>query len=93
MVFLHLGADVVVPTKDVIAIFDIDSTGESDITQEFLKVVEEEGFVRDISEGEAKSLIVTTRNVYFSPISSATLGKRAVAVYGQPDEAVSSQGG
>lgn len=90
--FLHLGADIVVPLRDVIAILDYESGHESDITKEFLKVVDEEGFVRDISDGDAKSFIVTTRNVFLSPISSLTLAKRAATSYGLPEEVIDDVG-
>lgn len=88
--FLHLGADVVVPLKDVIAILDYETGKESMVTREFLTVVEEEGFVRDISEGASKSFVVTSRYVFLSPISSVTLAKRAATTYGLPEEVLGS---
>ncbi|MBR5218138.1 MAG: DUF370 domain-containing protein, partial [Clostridia bacterium] len=47
--YLHLGKDTVVNTKDVIAILDLESTSVSKNTRDFLKIVEEEGFVRNVS--------------------------------------------
>ena len=35
--YLHLGQSVVVPFRDVIGIFDLDTTTDSRITREFLK--------------------------------------------------------
>lgn len=80
--YLHLGGDVVVNLKDVIAIMDLDVTTVSKITREFLTVAEEEGFVINVSEEDLpKSYILTERDnesrLYISPISSATLLKRA----------------
>lgn len=76
--FLHLGADVIVPKKDVIAIIDIKNNHKSRITDEFLQVADEEGFVRHVTEqGKAKSFVLTTKHVYYSPISSYTLKKRS----------------
>lgn len=79
--FLHLGGDVVIPTKNVIAIFDIDSTTISEDTRDFLKIAEEEGFIESISEDIPKSFIITETNkkskIYLSPISSVTLQKRS----------------
>lgn len=78
--FLHLGENVVVPLKEVIAIFDINSTTSID-TRHFLKIAEEEGFIKRITEDEPKSFILTERNkksiIYLSPISSVTLVKRS----------------
>lgn len=79
--FLHLGGDTVVSMKDVIAIFDLENTSISKITREFLHVAEEEGFVINVSDDLPKSYILTEYHhksrVYISPISAATLLKRA----------------
>lgn len=74
--FLHLGADTVVPLRDVIAITDIKSV-RSGVNEEFLRVMHEEKLIEDISEGNAKSFIVTDQKVFLSAISAATLKKRA----------------
>ncbi len=79
--FIHLGKDVAVPVKSIIAIFDLDSTTVSKITKEFLTVAQEEGFIENISEDIPKSFIVTEQDkksrIYLSHISSVTLLKRA----------------
>ncbi len=79
--FLHLGSDVVVNVKDVIAILDLDVTSTSKITREFLRVAEDEGFVVNVSDDLPKSFVITEidkeSRVFVSPISSATLLKRA----------------
>ena len=75
--FLHLGGDVVIPFRDVVAIFDMEIRNQSRSTDEFLKVVQEEGFVKDISDGNPKSFVITNKYVYLSAISSLTLKKRA----------------
>lgn len=78
--FLHLGENVVIPLREVIAIFDMNSTNSTD-TKNFLKTAEEEGFIKRITNDEPKSFILTERNkksiIYLSPISSVTLGKRS----------------
>lgn len=66
-----------VQSKEVIAIFDLKMKYSSDSTKEFLDVADEEGFVVIIDQNESKSFVVTTRKVYYSPISSLTLKKRA----------------
>jgi ribosomal protein S8 len=84
--FLHIGADVVVPVKNIIAIFDIDNTTISKDTREFLKVAEEEGFIESISTDLPKSFIITEvdkkSKIYLSPISSTTLQKRSSYIKG-----------
>lgn len=74
--FLHLGADTVIPLRDVIAITDIKSV-RSGINDEFLKVMTEENMINDVSEGNAKSFVVTDKMVFLSAISSSTLKKRS----------------
>ena len=79
--YVHLGGDTVVLQKDIIAIFDLELTSISKITREFLHVAEEEGFVVNVSEDLPKSYIIAQTDneskVYISPISAATLLKRA----------------
>ena len=73
--FLHLGGDVVIPLRDVISIVSIDHE-ESPLNNEFIQTAQDEGFVIQLTS-EPISCIVTTRNVYLSPISVYTLKKRA----------------
>ncbi|WP_026476752.1 extracellular matrix regulator RemB [Alkaliphilus transvaalensis] len=89
--FLHLGGEVVVPLKEVIAIFDMQSTTKSKHSQYFLQICKEEGFVEEILQEEARSFVITERLeksskngkktrktiIYYSPISALTLQKRA----------------
>lgn len=78
--FLHLGEDVVIPMKDVIGIFDMESSMYSSDTTQFLRLAEEDGFVERINNEQPKSMIVTEVDkksvIYLSPISSKTLSKR-----------------
>jgi hypothetical protein len=74
--FLHLGADTVIPLRDVIAITDI-KTVRSGINEDFLRVMQEEKLIEDISDGNAKSFVVTDKRVYLSAISASTLKKRS----------------
>lgn len=79
--FLHIGGDVVIPMKNVIAILDMETTTLSRDTKDFLKVAEEEGFIEAISSDLPKTFIITERDkksrIYLSPISSVTLQKRS----------------
>lgn len=83
--FLHLGENVVVPIKDVIGIFDIETSTYSSDTVQFLRMAEEDGFVERITSEKPKSFIVAEVNkkskIFLSPISSSTLGKRTEQIY------------
>lgn len=83
--FLHLGADTVIPLRDVIAITDMKAV-RSGINEDFIRVMHEESLINDVSEGNAKSFIVTDKVVYLSAISSATLKKRANFLTEEADE-------
>ncbi len=77
---LHLGGDDIVFQKDIIAIMDLESTQMSKDTKLFLKRAQEEGIIKNISQEEPKSYIITKINdkniIYYSHISSSTLLKR-----------------
>ncbi len=80
--FLHLGADVVINKKYIVAIMDLETTSVSKITKEYLKKATKENRVINISsEDLPKSYVITKEKedikVYVSPISSQTLNKRA----------------
>ena len=74
--FLHLGADTIIPLKNVILISDRKEE-KSTINTEFLQTMEDEGLIIDVSCGNAKSFIIADDQVYLSAISSFTLKKRA----------------
>lgn len=68
--FLHLGKDVVVSKGDVIMILDYRSNIKT--------LPNENGLIRNLAEqGKEKSWVITSRDVFISPISSSTLKKRA----------------
>lgn len=74
--FLHLGKGHMLPEKEVVLIGDLENTTYSDITQEFLDISKEEGFIVDFANGEPRSFVLTGETIYLSIISSKTLAKR-----------------
>ena len=85
---MHLGENVVVPIKDIIGIFDIETSTYGSDTSQFLRMAEEDGFVERITKEKPKSFIIAEVNkkskIYMSPISSSTLIKRSEIVYYEP---------
>ena len=81
MIYLHLGQNVVVPTSEILGIFDLDNTTGSKITRDFLKTAEKTGRIINISDDLPKSFVVCGENenirVYLSQLSPATLLKRS----------------
>ena len=78
--YIHLGCDTVVNTKNIISILDLESTSVSKYSKEFLKIVEEEGFVRNVSEEIPKSFVICEEKgqsvVYITNISTKALAGR-----------------
>ncbi len=75
--FLHLGADVVVSLKQVVAILDLRTVRDAHSTREFLDAAGSKRKMLTVDAGEPKSLVLTDDAIYLSPISSLTLMKRA----------------
>jgi hypothetical protein len=61
-VFLHLGENVVVPIKDVIGIFDMETSIYGSDTVQFLRMAEEDGFVERITKEKPKSFVIAEVN-------------------------------
>ncbi len=81
IMFLHIGEEHMVPVKDIVLISDCESTMFSEITNEFLNISEEEGFIVDYSSGNPRSFVLTGETIYLSMISSTTLAKRINRLY------------
>ena len=79
--YLHLGGEVMVETKDIIAIMDMETSSTSKKTREFLRKTQEKDNVISVNDELPKSYVITSvkgkTTVYISPISSQTLLKRA----------------
>ncbi len=79
--YLHLGQDALVRTRDVIGIFDMDNTTVSKGTRRFLSEAEKAGRVITVTTDLPKTFVLCgssrkDHRVYLSQISSHTLRKR-----------------
>lgn len=79
--YIHLGQDVIVKSRDIVAILDIDTTSVGGITRDYLRAAQKEGVVVSVTDDLPKSVILCQgedgRRVYISQISTATLEKRS----------------
>lgn len=80
--FLHLGQDIVIRMKDVIGIFDLETSTISGTTRDYLAAAQKSGQVVSISDEMPKSFVLCRDShgkttVYTSQISTATLLKRS----------------
>ncbi|RLQ93956.1 extracellular matrix regulator RemB [Falsibacillus albus] len=74
--YVHVGEDVMVRTDEIIAILDKDSVQASEDIKQFL---EEKGqAVQNLAKKSYKSLVITSKEIYLSPLASGTLKKRSL---------------
>lgn len=80
--YLHLGKNTVINTKDIVGIFDLDTSTISKNTRDYLANAEKAGRVINVSMELPKSFVICREKektkVYISQISSQTLQKRNI---------------
>ncbi|ASN03788.1 extracellular matrix regulator RemB [Virgibacillus necropolis] len=74
--FIHIGNDNVIQSKDVISIIDRNIISSSTIMEEMIQRASKNESVVETPE-ETKSVVITKDLIYFSSLSVATLKKRA----------------
>lgn len=73
--YLHIGDDILVHTDEIVAILDKKLLDSSPILAEFLQQKAE--VTLHLAKKSIKSIVVTTKHVYYSPLASVTLKKRS----------------
>lgn len=73
--YIHIGEDVLVRARDIVAIIDKETVLASEYAKEHKERREES--VVNLAKSSYKSVVVTTEKIYFSPLSSGTLKKRS----------------
>ena len=84
--FLHLGGNIIVNKKDIVAVMDLESSTISKITKEYLRHMEINKNVINVEENMLPKsyVIVNNKNenkLYISPIAAQTLLKRCEEDY------------
>lgn len=74
--FLFLGGEFTVPSKDIIGVFDIEECSVSRITADYLNFCQKKGQVIYVSQDMPKSFIVSTDKTYISNVSNDTINRR-----------------
>ena len=78
--YLHLGKETLVNTRDVVGLFDLDTSSLSKKTREFLATAEKAGRGVNVSSELPKSVVLARDGrLYISQLSTATLKKRLEA--------------
>ncbi|TFD96558.1 MULTISPECIES: extracellular matrix regulator RemB [Jeotgalibacillus] len=73
--YVHIGEDAMVRMNDIVAIMDVQAAEGSLIMEQFMK--DNENGIVDLCQSACKAIVITDFKVYLSPLSSATLKKRA----------------
>jgi hypothetical protein len=73
--YLHIGEDILVNTDEIVAILDKKLLESSPIHAEFLQ--QKADITLHLAKNSVKSIVVTTKHVYYSPLASVTLKKRS----------------
>lgn len=73
---LHVGSQVAIMTKKIVAILNYKMVIGSPATKEFIEVARAEKRLTDVSEGQRESILVLDDEVIISPIAASTLKKR-----------------
>ncbi len=75
--YIHLGENTVITDKNIIGIFDMDTSTVNKATRDYLKNAELKGRIEYVNYELPKSFIVTDTKIYVSPINTSTLNKRS----------------
>ncbi len=81
--FVDIGNNFVINSKEIITVFDIDNSSISKRTRDFLKIAEKENKIINASSDIPRTFIVCSPNkkedkhiIYLSQLSSSTILKR-----------------
>lgn len=75
--FIHIGDEQVIQSKDVIGIIDYSIVTSSTINVEMLEELKGKQQIVVSDEELTKAVVITADKVYYSPLSVLTLKKRA----------------
>ena len=76
--YLSLGQSAVVPTGEIVGIFDLDNTSWAFKTREFLERAEQEGRAVSLPDGLPRSFVLCRDGrLYITPLSAGVLKGRA----------------
>lgn len=74
--YIYLGGETVISTKEIIGIFDMDTSTVNKATRDYLSKAEKEKRVVYVNYELPKSFIVCKDKIYVCPLNTTTLLKR-----------------
>lgn len=73
--FIHIGDENVIRSKDIVSIIDLNVIDSSPIIEEMIAHHQQSGRLIG-SKKDAKSIVITPKDIYYSPLAIPTLKKR-----------------
>lgn len=74
--YVYLGGDTVISTKNIIGIFDMDTSTVNKATRDYLSIAEKNKKIIYVNYELPKSFIVCRDKIYVCPLNTTTLLKR-----------------
>ncbi len=74
--YIYLGGDTAISTRDIIGVFDMDTSTVNKATRDYLTKAEKEKRVIYVNYELPKSFIVCRDKIYVCPLNTATILKR-----------------
>ncbi len=74
--YIYLGGDIAISTKDILGIFDMDTSTVNKSTRDYLSAAEKNKKVIYVNYELPKSFIICNDKIYVCPLNTATLLKR-----------------
>lgn len=79
--YIHIGQNTAISDKEIIGIFDLESTTVSKITRDYLHANEKKKNVYYVSAEMPRSFVVCEgRRIFVSHLSSGTVARRSRAI-------------
>ena len=75
--YLYLGGETVINTKEIIGIFDMDTSTVNKATRDYLNLAEKNKKIVYVNYDLPKSFVVTNDKIFVCPLNTSTLYKRA----------------
>lgn len=77
--YIYLGGNTVISTKDILGIFDMDTSTVNKATRDYLSKAEKDKKIVYVNFELPKSFIVCKDKIYICPLNTSTLFKRVQA--------------
>lgn len=74
--YIYLGGNTAINTKDIIGVFDMDTSTVNKATRDYLSKAERDKKIIYVNYDLPKSFVVCKDRIYVCPLNTATIAKR-----------------